>query len=116
MTPPMMQFEVNEFGKPEIPSTSLTLGDVPTEDADWTEILDFALTFDGYTYWGSFERCAEVANARVHGTLNGLRTCLFFEQRSWRHGDESPPTKRALAYWRSLLKKMRGLLSKQRDA
>jgi len=96
-----------------ISSGTMTLADIPPADASWTEILDFALTFDGYEYWGSFERCAEVANAKAHGSLNGLRTCLFFEQRSWRAGDESPPAKRTLVYWRSLLKKMRSLISER---
>ena len=29
---------------------SLTLSDLPGPDADWMEIADFALTFDGYEY------------------------------------------------------------------
>lgn len=109
----MERFKQNQFGHSEIPSEDLALADIPGPEARWTEILDFALTFDGYEYWGSLERCAEVANARAHGTLDCLRTCLFFEQRSWRHADERPPTKKRLAYWHSLLKKMRAMVSKQ---
>jgi hypothetical protein len=44
----MVQFELNGFGQREIPSAQLTLADIPTAEARRTEILDFALTFDGY--------------------------------------------------------------------
>jgi hypothetical protein len=66
----------------------------------------FALTFDGYWHWGSFEACAEVANARRGGPLAELRICLFFEQRRWRHfGDE--PDARAMAYIRGIISSIR---------
>jgi hypothetical protein len=38
-----------------------------------------SLTFNGYNVWGSFETCAEIANAQRHDSLTNLRTCLFFE-------------------------------------
>ena len=50
-------------------------------------------------HWGSFEKCAEIANEssavyRDRGvlplTLTELRTCLFFEQRRWRHYGYDP--------------------------
>lgn len=53
-------------------------------------IQRFALTFDAYQHWGSFERCAEVANAGHNETLTDPRTCLFFEQRRWRHFGYAP--------------------------
>ena len=94
----------------KIGNEQLTLRDIPQPDASWTEILDFALTFDGYEYWGSFERCAEIAATRDHGTITGLRTCLFFEQRLWRNGNEMPPNKKTLKYWQSLVKKIHKLV------
>lgn len=57
------------------------------------------MTFDGYIHWGSFEKCAAIANqaktAYTEGkglpvSLTALRTCLFFEQRRWRHFGEDP--------------------------
>lgn len=68
-------------------------------DADWLSISGFALTFDGYEHFGSSERCAEVANNVQHlfhetgalpNNLDTLRGCLFYEQRRWRHFDETP--------------------------
>ena len=67
-----------------------TLSDIPVPDADINEIGCFALTFDGYEHWGAFEKCAEVANAERQNTLTDLRTCLFFEQRRWRHSGYGP--------------------------
>jgi hypothetical protein len=64
--------------------------DVPSPDADWDAIQAFALTFDGYSASGSFEACAEIANRGEAATLTELRTCLFFEQRRWRHFGEEP--------------------------
>src|SRR5262245_4737602 len=81
-----------EKGVREITNQALTLADIPGPDADWTTIGEFALTFSGYKAWGSFERCAEIANAPRHESLTDLRTCLFFEQRRWHHyGDEPDP-------------------------
>jgi hypothetical protein len=94
----------------EIESDDLALRDIPLPDASWNEILNFALTFDGYEYWGSFERCAAVAEARSPGTITGLRTCLFHEQRCWRNGDEAPPNKKTLKYWKSLVHKIRTIV------
>jgi hypothetical protein len=65
-----------------IANERLSLENIPPPDAGWIEIMQFAKTFDGYAFWGSLERCAEVAAARAHGTLTTRRTCLFFEH--WR--------------------------------
>ena len=93
-----------------ITNAELTPADVPPADADWQAIADFALTFDGYERWGSFEKCAEIANAELHDSLDHLRTCLFFEQRRWRHyGDE--PDEEALAYWRRIVAGIRTMVS-----
>lgn len=68
-----------------IDTEELSLEDLPSDDADIHEIFRLALTFDGYAADGSFAACAEIANERVHDTIEHLRMCLFFEQRRWRH-------------------------------
>jgi hypothetical protein len=65
----------------EIPNRNLSLANIPTPDADWIAISAFAHTFDGYEHCGSFERCAEIGNARQPTTLTELRVCLFFAKR-----------------------------------
>ena len=52
-----------------IQNADLTLADIPVPDADIDEIGWFALTFDGYEHWGSFEECADVANSGRQNTL-----------------------------------------------
>jgi hypothetical protein len=75
-------------------NADLSPQDVPAPDADWQSIASFALTFDGYDHWGSFEACGEAANASMVAfverralpdSLTELRTCLFFEQRRSQH-------------------------------
>jgi hypothetical protein len=89
-----------------IANNQLRLEDLPSPDADWQTLGNFALTFNGYEVWDSFEKCAEVANSRQDSTLTELRTCLFFEQRRWRHfGDE--PNVEAMEYVHSILEKIR---------
>lgn len=89
-----------------IPNNLLRADKLPPPDATWEEIGRFALTFDGYKNCGIFEACAEVANARRTESLSDLRTCLFFEQRRWRHvGDE--PGGEDLRYIRALLEQIR---------
>ncbi|MFT3896099.1 MAG: HNH endonuclease [Thermomonas sp.] len=89
-----------------IKKTDLRLADVPEPTAGPEVIEAFALTFDGYEECGSFERCAAIANARCHGTLFELRSCLFFEQRRWHHLGEAPDAK-ADAYHRELISMIR---------
>jgi hypothetical protein len=90
----------------EITNDQLTAKDVPPADAHYDTIQEFALTFDGYKQNGSFDACAEIANHRRHDSLSDLRTCLFFEQRRWRHfGNE--PDQEAMSYIRSVVEKIR---------
>jgi len=89
-----------------ISNTDLTLDLIPCMDADWKAISAFAVQFDGYTQCGSFEACAEISNARRCNTLTELRTCLLFEQRRWRHFDDSPDAE-SMSHIRSLLEKIR---------
>lgn len=72
---------------------------VPRPDADWQEILEFAHDFDGYAYWGSADRCAELGNAglqrweetsQILDTLEEVRTCLFYESRRRHHTGVGP--------------------------
>jgi hypothetical protein len=83
----------------EIANADLTENDIPMSNAEWHDIVEFALTFDGYSYWGSFEKCAEIANQAAEAyarqqvlpdSLTELRTCLFFEQRRYHHFGQSP--------------------------
>lgn len=78
----------------EIANADLELSDVPPADANWQTIGRFALSFDGYESSGSFGKCAEIGNKCAQAflttgalphSLTELRTCLFFEQRRWRH-------------------------------
>lgn len=103
----------------EISNTELKLSDIPGPDASWYEIARFALTFDGYGYWGSFGRCAEIGNSGLKSfahdrslppSLTELRTCLFFEQRRWHHfGDE--PDDHTMVYIRALMEAIRAKVS-----
>ena len=86
----------------EIPDSQLTLAEIPGDSATWDQIASFARTFNAYTHWGSFEKCAEIANARRRETITELRTCLFFEQRRWNHFGCAPEAD-AMAYIRELI-------------
>ena len=100
------QLDINEFGVKEIDNGELRADDVPSADADWGSLWHFALTFNGYDFWVSTDKCAEIANTRKHDSLTELRTCLFFEQRRWRHFGETPD-KKATAYIRKLVEQIR---------
>jgi len=76
----------------QIPNQGLTEQDLPPPDAEWWQIWEFALTFDGYDHWGSFDEAADIGNRGAAAyaeyqdlpeSLTELRTCLFFEQRRW---------------------------------
>ena len=97
-----------------ISNKDLIREDVPSPSADWGTIERFALTFDGYKEWGSFEKCAEVANNRSHSDLTELRTCLFFEQRRWRHFGQEPD-KQTMKYIRYVVKRIREGLPRNRS-
>jgi hypothetical protein len=105
----------NEFG-PDLPNDDLKPEDIPSSDAPYWQGIDlFALTYDGYAA-GGFHRCAKVGNAAqaeyvatgaLPSTLDDLRTCLFFEQRRWRHFDRHPEEE-SMTYIRALLEAIRG--------
>ncbi len=93
---------------------------MPADDAPWwPDGNEFALTFNAYERVGNFEAVAEAGNAAAgafaeNGSLPpdiaGLRTCLFFEQRRYRHLDmdayRDPDSRR---YLRALLARIREL-------
>jgi hypothetical protein len=60
----------------EIANTDLSESDLPPTDADWMQIAEFALTFDGYSHCGSFDQCAEVGN-RCPRLMPSGRPCLI---------------------------------------
>ena len=92
----------------------LTLKDIPKVDARWRRGIDlFAYSYDGYKH----KNCAQLANAtrkafdekkqlRKSLTLNQLRTCLFFEQRRWRHFETDPDADN-MVYIRNLVEAIR---------
>jgi hypothetical protein len=88
-----------------IPNETLSLDDIPADEAPWSEIARFALTFNGYAEWGR-AHCAEIANARRAGTLTDIRTCLFFEQRRHNHFGREPDAK-TMPYIRGLVAQIR---------
>lgn len=90
----------------KLANNELTLTRIPASDANWRAIAEFAHSFNGYSAWGSFEKCAEIANARRSDTLTELRTCLFFEERRWRHFGELPD-EQAMDYIGGVLCKIR---------
>ena len=82
-----------------IPNDALRLDHLPSPDADGMEVWRFADTFNGFKHWGSFERCAEIADQHFYdrlrdSNLTELRTCLFFERRRWHHFGELPNPQR----------------------
>lgn len=84
---------MSEFGQPLIDSSDLRQSHVPDPGGDFLAIEEFALTFDGYERWGSFEECAAQATAvqeawgadKPPKDLDLLRNALFFAQRAYRH-------------------------------
>ena len=70
-----------------ITNEELSRADLPDAD-DARAIFQFAMTFNGYTHFGSFEECAEHAHARTRDTLTAIRNELFFAARSARHGGD----------------------------
>ena len=95
----------------KIPNSQLIENDIPSGRASWKKILPFALTFNGYEYWGTFEKCREIAkqgiglfrsNEQLSQSLTDLRTCLFYEARRWRHLEKNP-SKEGMEYIHALV-------------
>ena len=56
--------------------------------SDRRAIFEFAMTFNGYEHFGSFEACAEAANSGDRSSLELIRNELFFAARASRHADD----------------------------
>jgi hypothetical protein len=98
-----------------VTNAALTLARIPQPDAEWRAIWAFAWTFNAYEYWGSLKACASIANDQKNTTLTDLRTCLFFEQRRWRHFGDCPQDDDA-QYIRDLVQQIRDrVVAKQFD-
>lgn len=92
-----------------IPNDALDIDRIPSSMASWPTIERFALTFNGYCVFDTEDRphgCGDLANSRQANTLTELRASLFFEQRRWRHFEDSPRGL-DLIYVRSLLWRIR---------
>lgn len=81
----------------EIPNTELAAADVPESARDLDAVTAFALSFDGYAYWG--ERCSDRAEQAVRtfretglvpDDLSAARACLFYEQGRLRWTEGAP--------------------------
>src|SRR5581483_1656253 len=94
----------------ELANSQLSPGDIPSFTEPWGRIETFALTFDAFRYWGSVEKCAEIAYAKRPGSLTELRTCLFFEARRWKHLGRSPDAE-SMKYIRALVYAIRERVS-----
>ena len=105
-----------------IPTGSLRSSDVPSHEAAWGKISQFALSFNGYEWAGALE-CGDLANSTRQQyersperqlptlTLDELRACLFFEQRRFHHFGEEPQLT-DLVYIRALVQGISEGLSK----
>ena len=52
---------------------------------DRNAVFKFAMSFNGYEVFGSFEQCADAAKSQRRRTLSDMRNELFFEARASRH-------------------------------
>jgi hypothetical protein len=101
------------FTIPEyVQNDALTVEMIPGKDAPWHEIVEFSLTFDGYSRTGAFNRCAEVAYSRDCTTLSEMRACLFFEQKQLLCLKELPDSE-TLAFIYNLLDKISEKIKRQ---
>jgi hypothetical protein len=100
-------------------NSELRLDLIPEVDDD-RSLVEFALTFDGYSHYGGFEACADICNAdgrsyfadgSLPRSMSELRACLFFEQRRWHHCGEAPDAE-AKRYMGVLLDAIRDRIAK----
>ncbi len=97
----------------QIRSEDLTVTDLPADDAEWRDVLQFALTFNLHDCWGSFERCAEIALNPDLSSLNEIRTSLYFQQRAWNQSGIRPPSEENIKHWLELVAAMRRLINER---
>lgn len=65
----------------------MRLTDLPDVN-DAAAIFEFAMTFNGYEYFGSFDASAAAAGSGDRSNLTLLKNELFFTGRASRHGDD----------------------------
>jgi len=77
----------------ELHNTDIRLEQIPSATSDFSKIWEFALTFDGYSRIKdigvfanktAFEFAVDQSTAEKL-SLTELRSCLFYEQRRYRH-------------------------------
>lgn len=99
----------------KIQNSQLAEDDIPSRNASWKKIQPFALSFDVYKQWGTFEKYKEVAKKGVDlyqskqelpRSMTDLRTCLFYEAKRWKHFEKNP-SKKGLAYVHALVEAIR---------
>lgn len=75
-----------------IPNEELRVEDCPPPGTAWTwpGVEAFALTFNGYEYWGSDKEYQRVMWSKNPQSLAEARTALFHRQRAWRHSSHTP--------------------------
>lgn len=76
----------------------MLFNDLPAED-DGRGIFAFAMSFNGYEHFGSFEASAAAAKAGDRSSLELLRNELFFTARASRHADND----RYISVYREIL-------------
>lgn len=97
---PADEFQWPTFDIEDVPSELLSLSDVPSATATWSEISFFATHLNGYERFGD-RLVGEMANTarqyfddylRIDPSLNldQLRGCLFFEYRRFHHFSHAP--------------------------
>jgi len=70
-----------------LPDSALSVEMLP-HVGDRNAIFKFAMTFDGYEHYGSFEAAAQKARERSRSTLPEVRNELFLSARASRHRDD----------------------------
>ena len=98
----------------EIPDSELHSDDLPAVDAEWEEISEFDLTFNGFERREGLGEYANTIEAIFNETgrltqdlnMSAARNCLFYEQRRWRHIGEAPDLY-SIAYIGALIRNIR---------
>jgi len=76
----------------------MNISDLPDAN-DAAAIFEFAMTFNGYEYFGSFDASADAAASGDRSSVALIRNELFFAARASRHGDDD----RLIVLYRELM-------------
>ncbi len=85
---PEIPDSAKEYFGPYLPTSELTPPDIPAADGPLGPIISFAYTMNGYWAAGSFNRCADIADAPDWDSVAELRIAMFFSVRAARHAGE----------------------------